>query len=85
MMRLFALFCVFVPLAMAMPGDDEIADEIEGFLNGTQPPRGCNDPECKKPNKAHEQIQHTQPGYQWNDGKHHWNRIMRLRFSFPYI
>ena len=68
-MRLFALFCVFAPLVTAMPGDDEIADEIEAFLNGTQPPRGCNDPECKKPNKAYEQMQHTQPGYQWNDGE----------------
>jgi len=53
--------------ALAMPGDDEIADEIEAFLNGTAQVGACTTPECEKPNKKYENIMNTQPGYQWND------------------
>jgi hypothetical protein len=53
--------------ALAMPGDDEIADEIEAYLNGTAQVGACNLPECNKPSKKYEQIMNTQPGYQWND------------------
>lgn len=57
----------FLAGALAMPGDDEIADEIAAFLNGTAQTTSCTNPECYKPNKKYEQIMNTQPGYQWND------------------
>jgi hypothetical protein len=64
MMRL-ALLVACLTGAMSMPGDDEIASEIEAFLNGSS--KACTEPECKKPNKKFEQIQNTMPGYQWGD------------------
>jgi hypothetical protein len=63
--NLLGLFFVVV-VVVAMPGDVEISDEITAFLKG-KPPAPCTDPECKKPSKMHEQIQNTQPGYQWGD------------------
>jgi len=66
MVRVAALLaCAAVTLAL--PGDDEIAEEIEAFLNGTAKVGACTTPECQKPHKQYEQIMNTQPGYQWND------------------
>jgi len=62
-----ATLCAMVATTLAMPGDDDIADEIAAFLNGTAKVHSCDLPECTKPNKQHEIIQNTQPGYQWND------------------
>jgi len=56
-----------VGTAKAMPGDDEIADEIAAYLNGSSPVGPCTDPECIKPKKKYERIMNTQPGYQWGD------------------
>lgn len=62
-----AIALVCMGTVMSMPGDDEIADEIRAFLNGTAEVGSCNLPECRKPSKQFERIMNTQPGYQWND------------------
>lgn len=62
-----ATFAACVVAAVALPGDDEIAEEIAAFLNGTAKAGACTLPECSKPSKKYEQIMNTQPGYQWND------------------
>jgi len=62
-----ALFAACALSVSALPGDDEIADEIQAYLNGTTKGQACSLPECNKPSKKYEQIANTQPGYQWND------------------
>lgn len=64
MVRVVSFFAGVVG-GLALPGDEEIAGEIQAFLNGTV--TACDLPECNKPNKKFEQIMNTQPGYQWGD------------------
>ena len=45
-----ALF-VCAAVTLALPGDDEIAEEIEAFLNGTAKVGACATPEHQKPHK----------------------------------
>jgi len=48
--------------ALALPGDEDIAERIAAFHAGENEAAGK-----PKPTKKYERIHHTQPGYQWND------------------
>lgn len=54
-------------LCSALPGDQQILDQIRAFKSGNVTQFPCVAPQCKKPNKKYELISNAQPGLQWDD------------------
>ena len=58
--------CLLLPVAFALPGDEEIRDRLQSFQQGKND-FPCKVKECQKPTRKFERISNTQAGYQWGD------------------
>lgn len=63
MHRLFLLAPV---LCAALPGDEQVFDQIRRFKESDEL-APCSAKECQKPHKKYELISNAQPGLQWDD------------------